>query len=105
MSLHHLDPRQAGTGAKPDLWVFFGNAHGLLAQAGWYSVRNESNGPFDGPHENEAAALAAARAAAGFGHVAERACDKPTCNVAEHELCPQCSTCYWDRDAHQEGSK
>lgn len=105
MSLHHLDPRQAGTGAAPDVEI------DSIAGMFWWVDSAGRHHPFD----TEAAALAAARAAAGFGHVAERACATEgvcvSCSSVEaaerHKDCPHCKdnftcdACAWPRDAHQ----
>lgn len=94
MSLHHLDPRQAGTGAAPNLVTFQGTV-----QRKWYAHRRgQPDKILAGQCETEAAALAAARAAAGFGHVAEQPCAFHCFNLYRTE---DCGTCGWSSDAHQ----
>lgn len=84
MALYHLDPRQAGTGAAPDVNVWAYTRLYANAPIEWaYDVtrttaiaQGESYTPHGAGFDSESAALRAAREAAGFGHVAERACDK-----------------------------
>ena len=117
MALYHLDPRQAGTGAAPDVETI---NEGTI---GWTAFRIYA----DGSHAHalltnrpdEQAALRAAREAAGFGHVAERPCDchrrTGCCTVCgqytdfqSHSPCKasmqdprqECTQCAWPRAAH-----
>lgn len=96
MALDHLDPRREGTGAAPDV-----NVLPLGASCGIFNEPTDI-GIFglDGTRLavglSESAALAAARAAAGFGHVAEKACDRYQQLGFGHTSCE----CAWSRDAH-----
>lgn len=96
MSVHHLDPRQAGTGAAPDLDL-------IETQWGWRAadLRDRSASAasrlIPGTLKTEGEALAAARQAAGFGHVAERACDLFN---PRGDIDGECDCCAWPRDAH-----
>lgn len=94
MSLHHLDPRQAGTGAAPDVDVY------AYSQQRAWGYTDRVGGTLHGERfATEAAALAAAREAAGFGHVAEKPCDAWNHGyLAGHK---ECSECHWRWDAHQ----
>lgn len=117
MSLHHLDPRQAGTGATPDVEIYT-CALELPNTANCKAPRPHWHGSdIYGEFLTEAAALTAARAAAGFGHVAEQVCNATQANITRIvRTIPQFlnetdaakdegATCAWPRDAHQEGSK
>lgn len=102
--LHHLDPRQASMGAAPDLRIYTtDNKRWFCAPFGTTSAAFTRTIP---GQDTESAALHAARTAAGFGHVAERACNfyAPNqctnlgpCDWSRHQ---DCTTCAWPRDAH-----
>ena len=104
MSLHHLDPRQAGTGAAPDVRIRYARVRG-----DWRAVGARTGRALALAAPTEAAALAAARHAAGFGHVAEQVCDQyyaPGYPDTKPNGDPiDCATCTWPFDAHKEGSK
>lgn len=104
MGLYHLDPRQAGTGAAPDVDVRFTDDGD--EGAGWFYRPTCAGlpGRTDAYFDTEAAALAAARQAAGFGHVAERACDGfvRAPRASDPSDLDDCATCAWPRDAHRE---
>lgn len=103
MALYYLDPRQAGTGAAPDVDVYLSPVDG--AWAADILTEPSPDACSFGPHLTEHAALAAAREAAGFGHVAERACDATQTHVLYHcNIDTTCRVCAWPRDAHKEGS-
>ena len=97
MALYHLDPRQAGTGAAPDVWITTGPMIGDKA-SGFRAIDKRNKAPLAWG-ETESAALTAARQAAGFGHVAERACSDPYYDY--HDEPDDCGRCAWPRDAHQ----
>lgn len=90
MALYHLDPRQAGTGAAPDVEtrIFHGMWH-AFARDGRMLARTSG-------HEH--AALRAAREAAGFGHVAEQPCQEASWDEGPIGNCYHCG---WQRDAHR----
>lgn len=105
MPLYYLDPRQADTGAPYDLDM-------IETQWGWRAadLRDRSASAasrlIPGTLKTEAEALRHAREAAGFGHVAERACFafvRP-CRADAHyhgEACDtECDVCTWPRAAH-----
>jgi hypothetical protein len=119
MGRYHLDPRTTGTGTGRHV-----ETHKPGGMTGWfytlppYRFLTGRNGlGFD----TEAAALAAARAAAGFGHVAEQpcgpfyecnhdTCEDDDCPSGEHSDCEHfsegcqdndaCHECAWPRHAH-----
>lgn len=107
MSLHFLDPRRAGEPTySPDVDL-------IETQWGWRAVylhdkdRSTASRLIPGTLLTESAALAAARVAAGFGHVAERACDTyhGPFVTREWNSLSECKNCGWLGDAHKEGSK
>lgn len=110
MSLHHLDPRRAGTGAEPDVETrLVYDMENNRERWHWADTDGDDCcHPIPlGGYLTESAALAAARAAAGFGHVAERACDDPVYaddidqeDAPEWAHGPMCCQCAWSRDAH-----
>lgn len=100
MALYHLDPRQAGTEAAADVEtrIFHGMWH-AFALDGRMLARTSGH---------EQSALRAAREAAGFGHVAEAACDtfiphayESSADNAELIETGECETCAWPRNAHR----
>lgn len=95
MSLHHLDPRKAGTDAAPDVRTEKLNGT-------WYVFRHSDQCGIAW-EATEADALRAARQAAGFGDVAEQPCDafaKQIVATADGFLDVRCAGCHWSRDAH-----
>ena len=99
MALYHLDPRQAASGAAPDCQTTLRRVSGPSFL--WTVTRLSRY--FD----TEAEALAAAREAAGFGHVAEQPCGGDfKCRIhgsIYHDPCDctECKECAWPRAAHQ----
>jgi len=98
VSLHHLDPRQEVTGAKPDVRIIKLSDIGRGVR---FVFTSPTNGLSGRPWSKESfptksAALASARKAAGFAHVAEQACQ-----VYEQSATPsQCVVCGWLRKSH-----
>lgn len=110
MALYHLDPRQAGAGTAPDVYVYGGEPGQSFGVAKpWVYIPHPDDGRCDaiGYFDTEAAALRAAREAAGFGHVAERPCDErtqrtiPVATFADDTDKDECGICAWPRDAHR----
>jgi hypothetical protein len=94
--MHHLDPRQAGTGAAPDVEITRGP---LVPGEPFGAYRPDGARLATG--DTEAAALHAARDAAGFGHVAERACDAIEREAGYHyDSDGECVFCGWDFHSH-----
>lgn len=108
MSLYHLDPRHAATGAAPDVEIwsypepYAETPNGLRSWA--YSVNGGPHDSYAQGFQTEHTALHAAREAAGFGHVAERPCGawKPVSVIDGTRVC---DTCAWPRDAHTKGDE
>lgn len=106
MSLHYLDPRRAGTGAEADLETVY-DPEGNGESRPWYVMRHPGTSNIDDyshPFETESAALAAARAAAGFSHVAEKPCGEwrhdKACECEPERLYHECDVCGWYRQHH-----
>ena len=101
MSLHYLAPRRASDPtAKPDVLVA---QHGSFFRWRLKRPTDKPGGPFapwSEHHMTEFAALAAARHAAGFGHVAAQACETPCYDRLANGAPDQCRVCEWSRDAH-----
>lgn len=100
MSLHHLDPRQAGT--EPDVEILT-SPIGLCYEI---DRLRRSGGPYSSP----AAALRAAREAVGFGHVAEQPCDEyqpltRSMVAVGGEIGDECRYCAWPKDRHGTGER
>lgn len=96
VSRHYLDPRRAGTSAEPDVAIVRTGFYGPNDAFPFESLTRSTR---DRGFATESAALAAARTAAGFGHVAERACDSfVSCSPTSQTIC---RTCAWPRDAHR----
>jgi hypothetical protein len=88
VSLYHLDPRQAGTGAAPDVEVWPSQGPNGIDYF-WKRL----NGPGEGLNvgmRSEAAAIGAARAAAGFGDIPEKPCGSFTRKVPFQAHCAGC---------------
>jgi hypothetical protein len=104
-TLYYLDPRQAGTGAAPDVKIHrIGDVFYLYypapkgARTLWRSPRGSRSRFTD-----EQSALAAARQAAGFGHVAEEPCAQWLAIETDERRAREpetCADCAWSRDAH-----
>lgn len=106
MSLHHLDPRQAGV-TEPDVEVY--RAYDALGKP-WIARRfvSDTVGSRLGAGPTEAAALRAARIAAGFGHVAEQPCEEfvyPPEDQDQAWIPPEqeCLGCFWTYARHGKG--
>lgn len=97
MSLHHLDPRQAGTGEAPDVETREHSCGSLDGKRKWMAIPT-THELASGFYATEAEALTAARQTAGFGHVAERACDT-WCPIPD--ATDLCTYCLWSCDAHK----
>lgn len=107
MALYHLDPRQAGTGAAPncDITEAVGGGVIVLINGFQWGGDIDASGAGNAVFPDEQSALRAAREAAGFGHVAETACDhyEPFCpSVPPTHACRHCT---WPHNTHKEGSK
>jgi hypothetical protein len=108
MALYHLDPRQAGN-APPDVEVY--RAYDALGKPFFARRVHESIGGFLAEGKTEAAALAAARTAAGFAHVAEQPCEafqhEPDTGACTHAAgdCGDCFECSWPRGRHEKGAR
>ncbi len=98
MSLHHLDPRKAGTDADRDVRVTTGCVADGPETYYFQSYVNDAWGDWLGGFSTADVALATARHAAGYGHVAERACST---FVKHADPGDGCFTCAWPRDAHR----
>lgn len=90
MSRWNLDPRNVGV-TEPDVIVSENGA------GEWFTTSTAAPGPYP----TEAAALQAARIAAGFGHVAEQPCSTP-CWVDIHQRRTEreCCRCAWPPERH-----
>lgn len=101
MSLWNLDPRQAGV-TEPDVEVY--RAYDALGKP-WIARRfvSDTVGSRLGAGPTEAAALRAAREAAGFGHVAEQPC--LFYSRTSGPLIDECEQCAWPRDRHGKAAK
>lgn len=93
MTLYHLDPRQAGTGAAADVETRI--VHGM-----WTALDPRTGDVLARTSGHEPAALRAAREAAGFGHVHERACDEYEWLTPFDGPNDECVQCAWPRGAH-----
>lgn len=112
MSLHHLDPRQAGV-TEPDVAIVERSQTAKsFGYAPFVAVARDHNYEAD----TEAAALQAAREAAGFGHVAEQPCTSFKCRfhdparcTAKYPVTPECLayclTCAWTEERHGKGER
>ena len=110
MALYHIDPRQAGTGAAPNVNVYESiTAHGRRWFFSPFGVTEFCPHPASMQYFDEQSALRAAREAAGFGHVAETAChcDVATCRLWDTgaEADNECPHCAWPRDAHKDDAE
>lgn len=117
MAFYHLDPRQAGTGAAPncDITEAVGGGVIVLINGFQWGGDIDASGAGNAVFPDEQSALRAAREAAGFGHVAETACDafvepghlscaeKPEygCCADAYSSAAECADCAWPRDAHR----
>lgn len=90
MALYHLDPRQAGTGVAPTVSIREREPGERLFC--WQMIDRGRPGSPVGRFKTEAYALRAAREAAGFGHVAETACDALAWPKSPE---PRCGTHGW----------
>ena len=106
MSLYHFDPRQAGTGAKPDVETYSA-FNGTRIAAHLIKINRVLYA------DSEQSALRAAREAAGFGHVAEQPCGEYVSPFRRAGICTSCEQsdaqcacscvhqdCTWPRAAH-----
>lgn len=105
MSLWNLDPRQAGVTEPEVAIVERSQTSKSLGYAPFVAVARDHN--YEG--DTEAAALRAARVAAGFGHVAEQPCAQMQYTFSDGDLdCietpdDECEQCGWPRDRHGKG--
>lgn len=107
MALYHLDPRQVGTGAPNcDITEAVGGGVIVLINGFQWGGDIDASGAGNAVFPDEQSALRAAREAAGFGHVAERACDTWCAIIPDDDTVDDvCTYCLWPRAAHKEGSK
>ena len=104
MGMHYLNPRRAGVpGAEPDVEVY--KERWRLGPE--WVARCYVDRALLGESDTATAALAAARDAAGFGHVAEQPCKAFTCPNIAHAMqlrrCrddEECMDCAWPLSAH-----
>lgn len=99
MSLHHLDPRTAGV-QTPDVKVVWHER--IDDEIQWTCMLCDRLQILSISYDSAAAALKAARAAAGFGHVAEQPCSAFQPHLSAVCGIPgECSQCAWPRAAHR----
>lgn len=115
--LYHLDPRRTGTGAEADVTTHTTGRDRDTGAEEWYArVKTKwlalatgraawTHLPNATAFPTESAALDAARAAAGFSHVAEKPCDYafiPALGQINRDTYGDgCVTCGWSRAEHE----